>query len=190
MHYACDTEGDNQHDDEALTLLVEELRGVARKLSSADSASLPKLCKSTRQRLVELVDRIGESFIAEDSESDDVAEDDEWRSQNVPRAVDAPVFNGRVRENIQSNGRRARKEACTSSLTFGLAGFCAFVALVMGAFRAWRLNAMNVFKRSQRAGCRFHPFVWPSTASNCKVSINRVSTQRFDPYCFLRAQIF
>eukprot|EP00892_Ulva_mutabilis_P007430 jgi/Ulvmu1/5059/UM021_0076.1 len=110
MHYACDTEGDNQHDEGDIALAVEELRGVARKLSSADSASLPKLCQSARQRLLELVDQISESLIPDESGSDGLESNEEWHSQTVPRPVDAPAFNGCVRQSIQANGRRARQE--------------------------------------------------------------------------------
>lgn len=110
MHYACDTEGDTQPDEKKFDIFVEELRGVARRLSTADSASLPKLCQSTRQRLLELVDRISESLVPEDGESNDLANDDERHSQSVPRPADAPLFNSHVRKVIHAQGPRARKE--------------------------------------------------------------------------------
>lgn len=115
MHYACDTEGDTQPDESKFTVLVEEFRGIARRLSSADSASLPKLCQSTRQRLLELVDRISESLIPGDREANDLASNDEWHSQTVPRPVDAALFNGHVRKVIHVQGPRARKEVLIHS---------------------------------------------------------------------------
>lgn len=123
MHCACDTEGDTQP-DENFSLLVEELRGVARTISQADWLLLPNVCRRERNRLIHLIDRISSSLVPDDAGTNHLANDDEWRSKQ--RVADATLFNNQIRLEFSQNCGRARKEElflaklCQSTCIFKL----------------------------------------------------------------------